>query len=181
MEKSFSVYTVNTAKMASSSIMIISVLSVFFIFTANARFFPRRTLLDDPPPAVNNFTFVCDPSRYDNLGLDVSSFGFCDSSLSFPERAKDLIDRMTLSEKVAQLGHGASGVGRLGLPPYNWWSEALHGVSNVGPGTRFDEVVPGATSFPNVITTASSFNEDLWKTIGQVKLELSTFRECLMA
>ncbi|KAE8647744.1 hypothetical protein Csa_003474 [Cucumis sativus] len=152
--------------MASSPIMMISVLSLFFIFTANARVFPRRSLLDDPP-AVNNFTFVCDPSRYDKLGLDFSSFGFCDSSLSFPERAKDLIDRMTLSEKAAQLGHVASGVDRLGLPPYNWWSEALHGVSNVGPGTQFDKVVPGATSFPNVITTASSFNEDLWKTIGQ--------------
>lgn len=160
--------------------MMISVLSLFFIFTANARVFPRRSLLDDPP-AVNNFTFVCDPSRYDKLGLDFSSFGFCDSSLSFPERAKDLIDRMTLSEKAAQLGHVASGVDRLGLPPYNWWSEALHGVSNVGPGTQFDKVVPGATSFPNVITTASSFNEDLWKTIGQVKLERSTFRACLMA
>lgn len=157
--------------MANSSTLMVSILSVFFICTANARVFPRRTLFDDPdPPAVNNFTFVCDPSRYANLGLDLSSFHFCDSSLSFPERAKDLVDRMTLSEKVAQLGDRAAGVDRLGLPPYNWWSEALHGVSNVGHGTWFDEVVPGATSFPNVITTAASFNEALWKTIGQVKV-----------
>ncbi|XP_023517807.1 probable beta-D-xylosidase 5 [Cucurbita pepo subsp. pepo] len=117
---------------------------------------------------MSNFTFVCDPSRYVNLGLDISSFRFCNSSLSFPERSKDLVDRMTLSEKVAQLGHRALGVARLGLPPYNWWSEALHGVSNVGPGTRFDDVVPGATSFPNVISMAASFSEAMWKTIGQV-------------
>ncbi|XP_022926343.1 probable beta-D-xylosidase 5 [Cucurbita moschata] len=75
---------------------------------------------------------------------------------------------MTLSEKVAQLGHDAPGVARLGLPPYNWWSEALHGISNVGPGTQFDNVVPGATSFPNVINMAASFNEAMWKTVGQV-------------
>lgn len=153
--------------MANSTLLMVSILAVFFILTANARVFPKRTLVDDSP-AINNFTFVCDPSRYANLGLDISSFRFCDSSLSFSERAKDLVDRMTLTEKVAQLGHRAAGVSRLGLAPYNWWSEALHGVSNVGPGTRFDDVVPGATSFPNVITTAASFSEGLWKTIGQV-------------
>ena len=152
--------------MAQSSILIVSVF-VFFILSTSARRFPRRTLLDDSS-SMSNFTFVCDPSRYVNLGLDISSFRFCNSSLSFPERSKDLVDRMTLSEKVAQLGHRALGVARLGLPPYNWWSEALHGVSNVGPGTRFDDVVPGATSFPNVISMAASFSEAMWKTIGQV-------------
>ncbi|KAJ4841361.1 hypothetical protein Tsubulata_032840, partial [Turnera subulata] len=56
---------------------------------------------------------------------------------------------------------------RLGLPKYEWWSEALHGVSNVGPGTFFDDLVPGSTSFPTVITSAAAFNESLWKTIGR--------------
>ena len=154
--------------MAQSSILIVSIF-VCFILSTTARRFPRRTLLDDSS-SRSNFTFVCDLSRYANLGLDISSFRFCNSSLSFPERTKDLVDRMTLSEKVAQLGHGALGVARLGLPPYNWWSEALHGVSNVGPGTRFDDVVPGATSFPNVISMAASFNEAMWKTIGQVSV-----------
>ncbi|XP_043710651.1 beta-D-xylosidase 4-like [Telopea speciosissima] len=75
---------------------------------------------------------------------------------------------MTLEEKVAQLGDKAMGVQRLNLPGYEWWSEALHGVSDVGPGTRFDQTVPSATSFPTVILTTSSFNETLWKTIGEV-------------
>lgn len=116
-----------------------------------------------------NITIVCNRSRFSDLGYDMSSFPFCDKSLPFPVRAKDLIDRMTLDEKVAQLGNTAQGVERLGLPMYEWWSEALHGVSNVGPGTRFDnQTVAGATSFPTVILTAAAFNETLWKVIGQV-------------
>ncbi|CAN6466656.1 unnamed protein product [Victoria cruziana] len=115
-----------------------------------------------------NITIVCNRSRFSDLGYDMSSFPFCDKSLPFPVRAKDLIDRMTLDEKVAQLGNTAQGVERLGLPMYEWWSEALHGVSNVGPGTRFDnQTVAGATSFPTVILTAAAFNETLWKVIGQ--------------
>ncbi|KAG9441649.1 hypothetical protein H6P81_017503 [Aristolochia fimbriata] len=43
----------------------------------------------------------------------------------------------------------------------------MHGVSDVGHGTHFDQNVPGATSFPTVILTAASFNETLWKKIGQ--------------
>ena len=77
---------------------------------------------------------------------------------------------MTLGEKVKQVGNKASGVARIGLPKYEWWSEALHGVSNVGPGTYFDDVVPGATSFPTVILTAASFNKSLWKSIGEVHI-----------
>ncbi|KAJ6991217.1 hypothetical protein NC653_019430 [Populus alba x Populus x berolinensis] len=64
---------------------------------------------------------------------------------------------MTLNEKVLQLGNKAYGVPR-GSP----WSV------NVGPGTFFDDLVPGSTSFPTVITTAAAFNESQWKVIGQV-------------
>ncbi|KAJ4838960.1 hypothetical protein Tsubulata_035038 [Turnera subulata] len=98
----------------------------------------------DATPIGSNFTFLCDPKR-----------------------ASDLVKQMTLSEKVLQLGNTNRGVPRLGLPKYEWWSEALHGVSNVGPGTFFDDLVPSSTSFPTVITSAASFNESLWKTIGQ--------------
>ncbi|KAJ0103629.1 hypothetical protein Patl1_04210 [Pistacia atlantica] len=115
----------------------------------------------------SNSTFVCDPARFAELKLEMSSFAFCDKSLPFAVRVKDLVDQMTLEEKVQQLGNLASGVPRIGLPSYQWWSEALHGVSDVGPGTFFDSVVPGATSFPTVILTTASFNESLWKTIGQ--------------
>ncbi|XP_039019433.1 beta-xylosidase/alpha-L-arabinofuranosidase 1-like [Hibiscus syriacus] len=64
--------------------------------------------------------------------------------------------------------NSAGNVSRLGIPRYEWWSEALHGVSYVGPGTKFSSLVPGATSFPQVILTAASFNVSLFETIGKV-------------
>ncbi|KAJ4849350.1 hypothetical protein Tsubulata_024291, partial [Turnera subulata] len=88
--------------------------------------------------------------RYSSLGLDMTKFPFCDKSLPYDVRASDLVKQMTLSEKVLQLGNTNRGVPRLGLPKYEWWSEALHGVSNVGPGTFFDDLVPSSTSFPTV-------------------------------
>ncbi|KAK9147121.1 hypothetical protein Sjap_007024 [Stephania japonica] len=113
-------------------------------------------------------TAVCDAGRLGSQGLDVTKLGYCEKSLSYYDRAKMLVDGMTLDEKVQQLGDRAAGVARLGLPPYLWWSEALHGVSDTGHGTVFNATVPGATSFPTVIVTAATFNESLWKTIGQV-------------
>ncbi|XP_015892611.2 probable beta-D-xylosidase 5 [Ziziphus jujuba] len=107
--------------------------------------------------------YACDPTL-----SATSKFVFCNTSLSYPDRAKDLVSRLTLREKVQQLVSGSSGISRLGVPAYEWWSEALHGVSNVGPGTRFNATVPGATSFPAVILSAATFNESLWYKMGQV-------------
>ncbi|KAJ8768328.1 hypothetical protein K2173_021481 [Erythroxylum novogranatense] len=114
------------------------------------------------------FTHICHPKRYELLGLKMSDFLFCDQSLPYHVRAKELVNHMTITEKVLQMGNHAKGVNRLGVPKYEWWSEALHGVANTGPGTFFDSVVPGATSFPNVILTAASFNESLWRRLGEV-------------
>ncbi|OWM79166.1 probable beta-D-xylosidase 5 [Punica granatum] len=97
-----------------------------------------------------------------------SGFPFCNTSLPYQDRAMDLVSRLTLQEKVQQLVDRATGIPRLGVPPYNWWSEALHGVSSVGRGVHFNETVPGATSFPAVILSAASFNASLWYRMGQV-------------
>lgn len=121
---------------------------------------------------TGNFSgHICDPTRYNDIGLDIKTLKFCDKSLPYSVRVKDLVDQLTLEEKVAQLGDRNTGVPRLGLPVYEWWSEALHGVSDVGEhATFFDDDVPGATSFPNPISAAASFNESLWKLTGQVTL-----------
>ncbi|GAB4828638.1 hypothetical protein Ancab_018303 [Ancistrocladus abbreviatus] len=112
--------------------------------------------------------YVCDPEAYAKQGLDITEFAFCDDNLPYTERVKDLVDRMTVSEKIQNLGNRAKGVPRLGLKPYQWWSEALHGISSQGTGgVWFDSVVPGATSFPQVILTTATFNESLWKAIGE--------------
>ncbi|OQU86768.1 beta-xylosidase/alpha-L-arabinofuranosidase 1 [Sorghum bicolor] len=116
-----------------------------------------------------NYTKVCDPVRFAALGLDMSRFRYCDASLPYAERVRDLVGRLSLEEKVRNLGDQAEGAPRVGLPPYKWWGEALHGVSDVGPGgTWFGDVVPGATSFPLVINSAAAFNESLWRAIGGV-------------
>ncbi|KAK4558318.1 hypothetical protein RGQ29_007885 [Quercus rubra] len=107
--------------------------------------------------------FACDPKDATTKGLP-----FCLASLKVEDRVKDLIGRLTLQEKVKLLVSGAAAVPRLGIKGYEWWSEALHGVSNVGPGTKFGGDFPGATSFPQVITTAASFNASLWESIGRV-------------
>ncbi|CAL0302393.1 unnamed protein product [Lupinus luteus] len=107
--------------------------------------------------------FACDPKDVTTKNLP-----FCKVSLAISERVNDLIGRLRLEEKVNLLVNSASGVPRLGIKSYEWWSEALHGVSNVGPGTKFGGQFPGATSFPQVITTAASFNASLWEAIGRV-------------
>ena len=83
---------------------------------------------------------------------------YLDESLSFEERAKDLVSRMTLEEKVSQMLHSAPAIPRLGIPAYNWWNEALHGVARAGV----------ATVFPQAIGLAATFDEDLIYKIADI-------------
>lgn len=114
-------------------------------------------------PVHSRSPFACDPRN----GV-TKSLRFCRAFLPIHVRVRDLIGRLTLQEKVRLLVNNAAAVPRLGIQGYEWWSEALHGVSNVGPGTKFGGAFPGATSFPQVITTAASFNQSLWEEIGRV-------------
>nr|VDD63669.1 unnamed protein product [Brassica oleracea] len=108
--------------------------------------------------------FACDVTRNPSL----AGYGFCNTGLKAEARVTDLVGRLTLEEKIGFLVSKATGVSRLGIPDYNWWSEALHGVSDVGGGSNFTDPVPGATSFPQVILTAASFNVSLFQAIGKV-------------
>lgn len=97
-----------------------------------------------------------------------SALPFCRVGLPIQARARDLVGRLTTAEKIRLLVNNAAAVPRLGIGGYEWWSEALHGVSNTGPGVKFGGAFPGAVSFPQVITTAASFNATLWEAIGKV-------------
>ncbi|HEU6447389.1 MAG TPA: glycoside hydrolase family 3 C-terminal domain-containing protein [Verrucomicrobiae bacterium] len=70
-----------------------------------------------------------------------------DPSHSLKDRAEDLIRRMSLAEKVAQLQNGAPSIPRLGLPAYNYWSEALHGVAANGDATVFPQAIGAAATW----------------------------------
>lgn len=114
------------------------------------------------PSAAADPGFSCGPSSPSR------SLPFCDRSLPASRRAADLVSRMTVAEKVSQMGDEAAGVPRLGVPAYKYWSEGLHGLAFWGHGLRFDGAVRGVTSFPQVLLTAASFDEGLWFRIGQV-------------
>ncbi|MGE5099614.1 MAG: glycoside hydrolase family 3 C-terminal domain-containing protein [Deltaproteobacteria bacterium] len=62
-------------------------------------------------------------------------------ALPFEVRAKDLVGRMTLEEKVLQMKDVAPAIPRLGVPEYNWWNEALHGVARSGLATVFPQAI----------------------------------------
>jgi beta-glucosidase len=73
-------------------------------------------------------------------------------------RIHDLVSRMTLEEKASMMRNSTPGVPRLGVPKYDWWSEALHGVANAGH----------ATVFPQAIGLAAMWDEPLHRDIARV-------------
>ena len=73
------------------------------------------------------------------------------TSLPPEERAADLVQRLTLEEKVSLMQNNSSAVSRLGIKSYNWWNEALHGVARNGR----------ATVFPQAIGMGAAFNDSL--------------------
>ncbi len=74
-----------------------------------------------------------------------------DETMSFEERAEALVNAMTLDEKISQAVDYSAAIPRLGVPEYNWWNEALHGVARNGR----------ATVFPQAIGLAATFDEQL--------------------
>jgi beta-glucosidase len=72
---------------------------------------------------------------------------YLNPSLSPQERAHDLVSRMTLEEKASQLEDYATAIPRLGVPDYQAWSEALHGVANAGYVTVFPQAVGMAATW----------------------------------
>jgi beta-glucosidase len=81
----------------------------------------------------------------------MADFPFMDSNLPVADRVKDLLSRMTLEEKVGQMVNQAPAIERLGIPEYDWWNEALHGVGRAG----------NATVFPQAIGLAATWDDDL--------------------
>jgi len=75
---------------------------------------------------------------------------YLNQKLPVEVRVQDLLKRMTLSEKASQINNSSPAIELLGIPAYNWWNEALHGVARAGL----------ATSFPQPIGLAATFNDE---------------------
>ncbi len=85
------------------------------------------------------------------VNLHAQTPDYLNTDLPIAARVEDLVSRMTLEEKVSQMLDRAPAIERLGIPEYNWWNEALHGVARAGL----------ATSFPQAIGLASTWNDSL--------------------
>ncbi|MCA0395517.1 MAG: glycoside hydrolase family 3 C-terminal domain-containing protein [Proteobacteria bacterium] len=70
-----------------------------------------------------------------------------DAAQSFEARAAALVAEMTLDEKAAQMQNDSPAIGRLGVPAYDWWNEALHGVARAGAATVFPQAIGLAATF----------------------------------
>lgn len=77
-------------------------------------------------------------------------YKFQDPSLPVEDRVNDLVSKMTLEEKVAQMMNSAPAIERLGVPKYNWWNECLHGVAR----TSYK-----VTVFPQAIGMAATWDK----------------------
>ena len=72
------------------------------------------------------------------------------------KEAEELVSKLTIDEKIEQLTYQSPAIERLGVPSYNWWNEALHGVARGGT----------ATVFPQAIGMAATFDTDLLRSIA---------------
>ena len=89
-------------------------------------------------------------------------YPFRNPDLPIDERVDDLLSRLTPEEKVGQMMNQTPAIERLGIPPYDWWNEALHGVARAGK----------ATVFPQAIGLAATFDDEaLLKTFTMVSDE----------
>jgi len=90
------------------------------------------------------------------------SYPFQDPSLPIEKRVTDLVSRLTLEEKVAQMLNVTPAIDRLGIPAYDWWNECLHGVAR----TSFK-----VTSYPQAIGMAATFDINAMQTMGDYTAE----------
>ena len=91
------------------------------------------------------------------MSQDFKSFPMWNYNLPFEQRVNDVVNRLTLDEKIAQLMHTTPAIPRLGIPAYNWWNETLHGVAR----TPFN-----TTSYPQAIGMAATWDTSSMRLMG---------------
>ncbi|XP_051124642.1 probable beta-D-xylosidase 7 [Andrographis paniculata] len=160
-------------------ITLVSILSILIHISTSCRGQLVDHLIPDEPSINYPSIFSVDhrdhplrPPPFSCAAADpaTATYPFCNRDLPIADRARDLVSRLTLDEKISQLINKAAAVPRLGIPYYQWWSEALHGVAiaaGVENGVAFNGTVRSATSFPQVILAAAAFDSTLWYRIAK--------------
>ncbi|GAB2232025.1 hypothetical protein Droror1_Dr00011046 [Drosera rotundifolia] len=96
-----------------------------------------------------------------------NTYQFCNKTLPNPIRAQSLLTHITtLPTKLSFLSNTNPSIPSLHIPPYQWWSESLHGIAPNGPGVTFNKSVPAATMFPQVIVMAAGFDRAMWRNVA---------------
>ncbi|MDR2848164.1 MAG: glycoside hydrolase family 3 C-terminal domain-containing protein [Bacteroidales bacterium] len=101
-------------------------------------------------------------SQFAVRGSDQYGYPFLNPALSVSERAKDLVSRLTLEEKVSQMMNSSAAIERLGIPSYDWWNECLHGIGR----TEYK-----VTVYPQAIGMAAGWDVNAMKLMGDYTSE----------
>lgn len=112
---------------------------------------------------MKKFLFLCLLiSPLLSAGQDYKSFPMWNPNLPLEQRINDVVSRLTLDEKVAQMLNATPAVPRLGIPAYDWWNEVLHGVAR----TPYK-----VTSYPQAIGMAATWDTNSLKLMAQYSAE----------
>ncbi len=108
------------------------------------------------------FTLLAAASLLGAVAIHAETFPYQDQTLSPYERAADLVSRMTLEEKINQVGHKTDAISRLGLQGYNYWSEAIHGVARSGLATSFpvSKAMSSTWDLPLIFDVATAISDE---------------------
>ena len=103
-----------------------------------------------------------------------AAFPFQNPDLPLETRVADLVGRMTLEEKAGQVQYDAPAIPRLGVPAYNWWNEALHGVARAGLATSFPQAIGMAATWDDALigreaTAISDEGNLIWRRGAQTR------------
>lgn len=140
-------------------------------------FLASASFAQDLPSGESNYSSQAQPDltpqTVETLNLSfpdctsgpLSTYTICNLSASYMDRASSLISLFTLEELINQTGNTAPGVPRLGLPNYQVWNEALHGLDRANFAKTGDQY-EWATSFPMPILSMASMNRTLINQIG---------------
>jgi hypothetical protein len=101
---------------------------------------------------------VCQP------GHPAAQLPFCNTTLPLDQRVEDYIHRIPVENQTAMMSHPAAGYDPLGIPPYQWWSEGLHGP--LEPCVQWKNRTRCPTSFPCPSGLGNAFNTTLYRAIG---------------